>query len=162
FEPQTPNPSRIGDPRVIQLYPAVANATIDFVDLHAYPGIDLTLPQYIQNFGSLNYPQKTVLMGEFGAFHQFFPAIQQGADALRQWQAASCPLNVRGWLLWTWDESAAEQGGQPLWNALDGMGEVDLALRPISRPNPCLPNNTVVSLSASPTNPLAGRATRLT
>jgi hypothetical protein len=37
FEPQGPNPSRIGDPRVIQVYPAMANSTVDFVSIHPYP-----------------------------------------------------------------------------------------------------------------------------
>lgn len=162
FEPQTPNPSRIGDSRLVVIYPAAANSAIDFVDLHPYPGINLTLQQYVENYGSFPFPQKPLLMGEFGAFQWVYPSAQQGANALRVWQAASCPLNFRGWLMWTWDEPDAQQAPQPLWNALDGMGEVNIALRPISRPNPCLPNNTVVSLSVSPNTPLIGGSVRLT
>lgn len=37
FVPQGPNPTRIGDIRVIEVYPAMANSTADFVDLHPYP-----------------------------------------------------------------------------------------------------------------------------
>lgn len=161
FEPQSPNPSRAGDNRQVVIYPAAANASIDFVDLHAYPGIDLTLPQYVENFGSSAFPQKPLLLGESGAFTNFFLTAQQGADVLRQWQVASCPLNFRGWLVWTWDEPMAEQS-PPLWNALDDQGQVNVALRPASRPNPCLPSNTIVSLSVSPNAPLPGQSVRLT
>ena len=34
FPPEGPNPSRIGDPRIIEVYPTIANSTIDYVDLH--------------------------------------------------------------------------------------------------------------------------------
>lgn len=162
FDPQGPNPDRIGDDREVVVYPAVANANIDFVDLHPYPGINLTLPQYVQNFGSGPFPQKPLLMGEFGAFTQFFPNAQNAADALRQWQVASCPLNFRGWLLWTWNEPQADQQPQPLWNALDDLGQVNATLRPISRPNPCLPSNTIISLTVAPNTPMPGQTVRLT
>src|SRR5215472_15495695 len=70
FVPQGPNPTRVGDNRVIEVYPAMANSTADFVDLHPYPlPNDLTLPQYVQNFGFVGFQQqKPVLMGEFGGF----------------------------------------------------------------------------------------------
>lgn len=146
FEPQGPNPSRINDTRLIQIYPAAAVSALDYVSLHPYPGIDLTLPQYVENFGSAAYPKKPILMEEFGAFREFFPTVQQAADALRQWQVASCDLNFRGWLLWTFDEPITQQAPQPVWNALDGKSEVNQALSPLSRPA-CLPHNTVTSLS---------------
>ncbi len=69
FEPQGPNPSRPGDPRVIRTYPAIWQSSADFIDLHPYPGVQLTLPQYVENFEIGGYQAKPILMGEFGAFH---------------------------------------------------------------------------------------------
>jgi hypothetical protein len=70
FPPEGPNPSRIGDPRIIEVYPAVASSTLDYVDLHPYPIVlNLTMDQVAQNYGFVGYQQqKPLLMGEFGAF----------------------------------------------------------------------------------------------
>jgi dsDNA-specific endonuclease/ATPase MutS2 len=35
FHPQAPNPSRIGDPRVVVSAPAIWQSQLDFIDLHA-------------------------------------------------------------------------------------------------------------------------------
>jgi hypothetical protein len=68
FEPQGPNPTRIGDPRVVTVYPAMANSKADFVSVHPYPIIGgLTFAQYVQNFGFVGYQQqKPVVLEEFG------------------------------------------------------------------------------------------------
>ena len=139
FVPQGPNPTRIGDFRVIEVYPAMANSTADFVDLHAYPiPNDLTLPQIVQNFafvGTGTQQQKPIIMGEFGGFLSEYSTALAAATGLDNWQVQSCTYNVKGWLLWTWDT-----GEQPeLWNALSSGGVINLALAPSSRPNPCSP-----------------------
>src|ERR1700737_2878502 len=59
FAPQGPNPTRIADPRVIRVYPAIANSNADFVDLHPYAlAGGLTMAQYVQNFGFIGFQQQ--------------------------------------------------------------------------------------------------------
>jgi hypothetical protein len=133
FWPQQPNPTRIGDPRVIQPYPAMANSTADFVDLHAYPGLELTMPQYVENFAMSGHLEKPVMMGEFGAFKSVYPGADISAQALESWQVESCSYGFKGWLLWTWDTDEQPE----LWNALSGTGDINTSLAPVSRPDPC-------------------------
>ena len=138
FWPQAPNPSRIGDPRLITVYPAIANSTADFVDIHGYsiPG-DLTVTQLVQNYGFTGYQaQKPVVMGEFGAFKSSYPLIADAAAALQSWQINTCPYEVKGWLLWTWDTEEPEQV-PPLWAAQSGDSSVNTGLAPIFRSDPC-------------------------
>ena len=136
FVPQEPNPTRIGDPRVIAPYPAIAGSTVDFVDLHLYPlAGDRTLSQLVENFGNAAFAQKPVLMGEFGAYQPTFPTIQQAVQLLRDWQTESCAFGFKGWLLWTWD--SAEQQDFPHWAATTADSSVERILAPSTRPDPC-------------------------
>jgi hypothetical protein len=138
FWPQTPNPSRLGDLRVISVYPAIVGSTADLVDIHAYSiPWEISLDQMMQNFGLVGYQQdKPVVMGEFGAFKEHHPAIADAASVLENWQAASCAYNLKGWLLWTWDTEEPEQV-PPLWAIESGDGSINRALAPTFRPDPC-------------------------
>ena len=134
FVPQGPNPTRVGDPRVIQPYPAIAASTADFVDVHAYPFAgDLTLAQLVENFGFTGFPQKPVMMGEFGAFRPQSATAQDAAQLLQQWQAESCGFAVKGWLLWTWDSEEQTE----FWTAASADSAVGRILAPTTRPDPC-------------------------
>ena len=137
FWPQTPNFSRPGDQRVISVYPAMAASTADFIDIHGYsiPG-DLTVTQLIQNYAITGQDKKPVMMGEFGAFKSSYPEITSAAQILKDWQISTCPYNVKGWLLWTWDTEEPEQV-PALWPALSGDGSINQALSPVTRPDPC-------------------------
>jgi hypothetical protein len=137
FWPQAPNPSRPGDSRVIEVYPAFASTTADFVDLHPYPVVaGLTLPQLVENFGFTPYLDiHPVLMGENGAFVFAYATAADAAAALKQWQASSCDYHFNGWLLWTWDTDEQPE----LWNGLSQGGAIDQALAPRLRPDPCAP-----------------------
>ena len=137
FVPQGPNPTRIGDNRVIEVYPAMASSTADFVDLHAYPiPNDLTLPQIVQNFGFAGFQQqKPVIMAEFGGFLSEYSTASAAATGLDNWQVQSCTYAFKGWLLWTWDTDEQPE----LWNALSSGGVINLSLAPASRPDPCSP-----------------------
>jgi hypothetical protein len=137
FWPQGPNPVRAGDPRLIRTEPAVERSHADFVDLHAYPGIELNLPQYVQNFELPLHTAKPIVMGEFGAFQFSYPTVTQAADALRAWQIESCRYGFDGWLLWTWDTQQGGEGEPPMWNARSEGGVIDQALAPRLRPDPC-------------------------
>ncbi len=139
FVPQGPNPTRFGDNRVIDVYPAMANSTADFVDLHAYPiPNDLTLDQIVQNYGFVatgSQQQKPIVMAEFGGFLSEYATAANAASGLTTWQVQSCTYNFKGWLLWTWDTDEQPE----LWNALSSGGVINLSLAPASRPNPCSP-----------------------
>jgi hypothetical protein len=138
FAPQGPVPYRIGDTRLISVYPAMASSTADFIDIHYYVFLnDPTFDQLMQNYGFVGYQQKQpVIMGEYGAFKNVAPRISDGATALKNWQIAGCGYGLKGWLLWTWD---TPQAATDVWNATDGDGSINNALSPISRPDPCSP-----------------------
>jgi hypothetical protein len=136
FPPEGPNPTRIGDPRVIEVYPAIASSTLDYVDLHAYPGLGLTMDQHAQNFGFVGYQQqKPIVMGEMGAFISSYPLVADAATGLQTWQIQSCTYNFKGWLVWTWDTDEQTE----LWNAMSQGGLISQALSPTTRPDPCTP-----------------------
>jgi len=138
FQPEGPNPSRIGDPRMVPAYPSIASSTLDYVDLHMYPVVsDLTMAQMVQNFGFAGYQQKQpIVMGEFGAFISAYPTIADGAAGLQAWQIQSCAYDIKGWSLWTWDE---ENAAASIWNATAGDGSINRALGPTFRPDACTP-----------------------
>lgn len=104
FWPQAPNPTRIGDPRVIELYPMMANSTADFVKISSPDSrSELTIPQLVQSYGFVGYQQqKPLLMAEVDANESDFPLISDAVTRLQNWQIDSCPYSVKGWLLWTW------------------------------------------------------------
>jgi hypothetical protein len=137
FPSHGPNSFLVGDPRVISIYPAIANSTADFVDLHPYPVVwNLSMAQEVQNFGFVGYQrQKPVLMGEYGAFTWAYPLVSDAAAGLQDWQIQSCAYNFDGWLLWTWDTN--EQLG--IWNGLSQGGAINQSLAPATRPDPCAP-----------------------
>jgi hypothetical protein len=133
FQPQEPNPSRIGDERLIETAAAISSSSADFIDLHAYPGSDIDLPQYVQNYGVGKVTAKPILMGEFGTARDQFSTVTAASKALVDWQVQSCSYGFDGWLLWTWDTSE-----QPdFWNAVDQGGVIEHALAPATRPDPC-------------------------
>jgi len=138
FWPQSPNPTRIGDSRLISVYPAITASTADLVDIHGYsiPG-DLSMDQLMQNYALVGFQQsKPAIMGEFGAFQNSYALIGDAAAALKAWQISGCPYHLKGWLLWTWDTDEQVPG---LWTDQAGDGSVDRALAPASRPDPCAP-----------------------
>jgi len=138
FAPQGPVPYRIGDTRLISVYPAIASSTADFVDIHGYPSPgDLTIDQAMQNYALVGFQKtKPVLMGEYGTFQNSYAYIGDAASALKAWQIAGCAYHLRGWLLWSWDDYE-----QPpvVWNDQAGDGSIDRALAPAARPDPCAP-----------------------
>jgi len=133
FQPQTPNPSRIGDTRLAVTEPAIWKSKADFIDLHAYPGGDLSLPQLVENFGVKDMQQKPILMGEFGAEASRFLSVDAAVQRLVKWQVETCQFGFDGWLFWTWDTNE-----QPdFFNVLMENGKIEKALSPLTRPDAC-------------------------
>ncbi len=137
FWPQKPHPARIGDPRVIDTRPAIWESKADFIDLHPYPGGDLTLPQYVDNFGMAGMQEKPIIMGEYGAARSSYATEAEAARALHDWQVDSCNYGFDGWLLWTWDGDEQKD----FYNGLTGQGEINQVLAPSNRPDPCQAGN---------------------
>ena len=133
FVPQQPVPARLGDPRIIETRPVIWESTLDFIDLHPYPGFELTLAQYVENFGMADMQAKPILMGEFGAVRSSFSTESAAARALHDWQIESCQYGFDGWLLWTWNGHEQVE----FFNGLGGNGWINQALAPINRPDPC-------------------------
>lgn len=135
FQPQAPNPTRIGDARVIRTYAAIWESTADFIDLHAYPGLELSLAQYVENYEINGQAEKPIIMGEFGGFKAAYPTAQDAARALAAWQVESCKYGFDGWLIWTWDDD----GGGEMFSAMDDGEAINDELAPRNRPDPCAP-----------------------
>jgi len=134
FWPQKPHPARMGDPRVIETRPAIWESSADFIDLHPYPGWDLNMAQYVDNFGMAGMEEKPIIMGEFGAARSSFPDEAEAARALHDWQVESCGYGFDGWLLWTWDTEEQID----FYNGLTGQGWINQVLAPANRPDPCM------------------------
>jgi hypothetical protein len=136
FVPQKPNPTRIGDPRLIETSPVIWQSSLDFIDLHPYPGFSFSLSQYVENFGMAGMEEKPIIIGEFGAVRSSYSSEAKAARALQDWQAESCQYGFDGWLLWTYD-----MPDQIFYNALSGEAQIDQALAPVNRPDPCQPGS---------------------
>jgi hypothetical protein len=133
FWPQEPNPARVGDARYINTAPAIWNSKLDFIDLHPYPGAELTFPQYVENFGINGMQEKPIIMGEFGAATEAVPSVSKAASMLVDWQVQSCNYGFDGWLLWTWDIYE----NNDFYSAKSDQGQIGQALAPVNRPDPC-------------------------
>ncbi len=134
FQPQGPNPSRIGDDRLIETRETITRSTADFIDLHGYPGGELNLAQVVQNYALPAVTNKPILLGEFGAEHGAFPTADDAVRALVAWQVESCAAGFDGWLVWTWDSLEQPE----FWNAVEADGAIERALSPTVRPDPCV------------------------
>lgn len=133
FHPQEPNPARLDDPRLAVTGLAIWQSTADFIDLHAYPGFELSLQQHVENFGINGMNEKPIIMGEFGAEISRFASINTAANALVDWQVESCKYGFDGWIFWTWDLTE-----QPdFFNAQMQDGAINGVVAPLARPDPC-------------------------
>ena len=65
--PAYPNPAREGDARYTATAPLLSAAALDFFDLHAYIGGELTLDEYAENFGLQERIAAPLIMGKAGA-----------------------------------------------------------------------------------------------
>jgi len=135
--PKGPNPARSGDPRIVRAKPAIDSSTLDFVDLHLHPGVELTFPQYMQNYELTSPVAKPTVLGEFGAFQYAYPSAGDGERALRGVEADSCLLGFDGWLFWSWDTTEFGTGEYPLWAGTAAGGVIEQGLGPRLRPDPC-------------------------
>ena len=133
-----------------------APAALDFVDLHVYAlgrvvgsraagapsaaaaanwslGADLATAEW----GKIDRARAPVVMGETGAFKDFFPSAADAGEELAQLAHAACLLGFQGVGEWTWD--TWEQSAR-IWTMLDGGGAIRDALAPRRWADLCQPS----------------------
>lgn len=137
FSAEDPNAGRrASDNRWVVPDQILRNSTLDFVDLHAYPGLGGTWDAIGAAYGltgeTLGYP---LLLGEYGAFESAYPDPEEAAAAMARWQAGSCELGFGGWLLWFW---GAERDDEVVTADAHDQA-VGRAVSPLVRPDPCDP-----------------------
>jgi len=133
FWPQEPNPARVDDPRYINTAPVLWESELDFFDLHAYPASELSLEEYVENFGMAGMEEKPIIMGEFGVATADMSSVDAAAQMMMEWQASSCQYGFDGWLLWSWDI----RENKDFFSAKSDEGQIGKALAPFFRPDPC-------------------------
>jgi hypothetical protein len=133
FPPDSPNPWA-SEPRFIRTRHAIWDSSLDFIDLHPYPG-GYSLGQLLQNFAAGDFSQKPLIMGEFGAQRSAYAAVEDAARALVDWQVQSWGYGFDGWLLWTWDSDEQPE----FYNVVSDGGLIGRVLAPAARPDPSQP-----------------------
>ena len=133
--PTLPHAWRPGDSRYSLPLPALEATALDFLDLHAYPGWDLPVQLYAENFGFSWPSQKPLLLGEYGAYRFRYPTPSEAVDGMTSLQRETCGLGFDGWLLWTWDTPTPVW--PQMWSGISEGGLLAGALGPRLRPNPC-------------------------
>jgi hypothetical protein len=135
FSAADPEAGRVsGENRWVVPDDIIDESTLDFVDLHAYPGFGGSWDVIGSAFGLTNAePAFPILLGEFGAFFAAYPTPEEGAAAMARWQAGSCELGFDGWLLWFWGAEVDDEVF-PV-NIADAI--IGQAISPHVRSDPC-------------------------
>lgn len=136
FSADDPDAGRVAsDNRWVVPQSILDDSTLDFVDLHAYPGLGGTWasigPAYGLHDRTVGYP---LLLGEFGAFEDAYPSHDEAAAAMARFQAESCEWGFGGWLLWFW--GATEDDEVITVESHDAA--IARAISARVRPDPCL------------------------
>ena len=141
FAPQFPNETGIGGSWYVDTAALIeSGAELDFYDFHAYPGDDLTLDQFAENFGMVGHDEIPVVMGEYGAFEDRYGTIESAARAATQWAAESCQFGWDGWLYWSYFD-LPEALGDPTWGFVEDDGFMLDLFAPVNQPDICTPVN---------------------
>ncbi len=137
FPPNEPLEWRPGDTRLVLVDAVLRSSSLDFVDLHAYPGGTMTMADIAAAYG-LDQVRLPIVMGEMGGFRRDFATPADAAEALAEWQVQSCEHGFQGWLLWL-----AAPTDDEVWTGTEGDAVIDRALSPAERPDPCIGNGWV-------------------
>ncbi len=162
FTPNAPNQVQGPDEtRLVRTAYFLRNSSMDFVDLHHYPGNGVDDNDIWENFGIEGTEEMPVVLGEFGGYRSWWSNAAQAASAVMSMEVDSCRVGFDGWLVWAWrgDES------RDLWWATEGASEIAQVVSPRERPDPCeygrfgfirfnlATGATVTASSAIPSNP---------
>lgn len=135
FSAEDPESGSVGlDNRWVIPDDIVNESTLDFVDLHAYPGLGGVWDAIASSYGiAEEEPPYPILLGEFGAFESAYITPPEGAAAMARWQSESCRYGFDGWLLWFW---GADKDDEVIPVEV-GDAAIARAISPAVRPDPC-------------------------
>jgi hypothetical protein len=136
FAPDSPNPWREGDERLVDTAPLLEDSALDFFDLHAYPGMGLSMPELAENFGLSGHITKPILMGDVGANTWIYPQVSEAAITVQDWIAASCAVGYSGWAYSGYYPSPAGLA-DATWGMVDEQGTILNSLSPSKQPDAC-------------------------
>lgn len=98
-------------------------------------------------------------MGEYGAFLDRYPVLDDAVEAVQGWVAQSCEEGYDGWLYWGMNRAPVAIGDAS-WGFMDDEQQMMEALSPADQPDPCdstyLPSENIAlgkSVSASQSLP---------
>jgi hypothetical protein len=144
-----------GDLRMVPSRAMLESSTLDFVDLHLYPGITHGLEAQVEAIGLTDAVVKPVIMGELGALRFTNASAKPASYRLAHWQAESCVHGFAGWLVWLW---ATED--ETVFGAREDGGDIARLLSPEERPDPCsaeeVPINAATLGTATASSSAAG------
>jgi hypothetical protein len=115
----------------------IDRAPVDFWDFHIYPEPRDTaelMRILTENLGMLDYTDKPVIMGEFGAFRHYFSSQDLAAVRLQEWMTESCKYGFDGWLIW---EHKIRPADDAVWSMVETDHMIMKALAPVNWPDPC-------------------------
>jgi F5/8 type C domain-containing protein len=134
FTPNAPNVWRGDDPRAPPTIDAFLRTSVDFLDVHVYPGY-IPIASLLENAGvPADGPPIPIVIGEYGAFTFAFPDPASGAGGLMRWQADSCRFGIDGWFHWHW----RGEHDPEVWTGTEGKDAINTVLSPSERPDPCV------------------------
>lgn len=133
FAPNAPNVWRGDDPRAAPSIDVFFGTSVDFLDIHPYPGY-VPIGKLMENLRVTGREPKPVVIGEFGAFKFAFTDPASGAAGLMRWQAESCAFGIDGWFHWHW----TGVNDAEVWTGTEGEGAINTVLSPRERPDPCV------------------------
>jgi len=129
---------RITAPKRVALDPGAGGSTLDFIDIHLYPGA-IPIQDELRSF-EVRGSSKPLILGEMGI--EYYPAgtVKSASEALsklRALQSASCEFGVTGWVLYSWDTLETANGRRDIFSGYDDGWLLARALSPERRPDPC-------------------------
>ena len=134
FTPNAPNAVMPPDDRrLVRTSYFLRNSTMDFFDLHHYPGNGVNDTRIWENFDILDYDDKPLILGEFGAIKEWWPDAATGAAAVMGLEVGACRVGFDGFIVWGWRGDLL----QDIYWAGDGDREVAQVTAPLNRSDPC-------------------------
>ena len=163
FTPNSPNNWRGIDGRSPPRIEVFLRTSVDFVDVHLYPGY-IPIDGLLENFGFTGEEPVPIVVGEYGAFTFAFGDPATGAAGLMQWQVDSCRSGIDGWFHWHWRGTNDHE----VWTGSEADSAINTVLSPRERPDPCatkdfafVQRNLAAGATAKASQSLDGQGPRL-
>ncbi len=119
-----------------------SDSKLDYIDVHIYPGY-FPLDQEINSY-EFNKNTKVLLLGEFGVrpnVEGVAYSLEKAANELINLQVQTCSkYNFKGWFTYDYAnpyKDSSYDDGFKYYHAIEGNGQINNALAPINRPDPC-------------------------